>query len=412
MCGIAGILSSKSRKFNYSTFCYLGMLNDSRGGDSCGIFIDGKVEYGTGANKLFSNFFITSRLLKDTKHASIALVHCRKASIGAVNEYTAQPVVIKNKSGKVEYVLMHNGTIYNYRNLAQKYLPGMSIEGLTDSQVMAMIFYNCGYDVLNEYIGSGVFVIVDYRSKEVLMFKGASLYTQYAQTFCEERPLFYCIYKEQFYFSSIMSSLAALGANVYSLPANSLIKIPEMKVIATYSRDTCYQEWYNSYYSTARYVDYCDYDNTYFLNGKIIHGMYYLSDFGKVMDFGSNQVYFFNGIPMKNNNAFSYINKIYLDSKLPISDFVEKFKNVIRYLSISEVYKSGDLWYHADSPGDCSLYTGPIKSLCSTMVLNVENGLEKVVKYEYNKPDFHKTYNINFKQVKLQCKSMMKLLEN
>ena len=56
MCGIFGQINKKRGKFNFSAFTTLGIANDSRGGDSCGIFIDGKVEYGTDGKKLFSNF--------------------------------------------------------------------------------------------------------------------------------------------------------------------------------------------------------------------------------------------------------------------------------------------------------------------------------------------------------------------
>ena len=41
MCGLFGLVGKHSRSFDYSTFCTLGIANDSRGGDSCGIFIDG-----------------------------------------------------------------------------------------------------------------------------------------------------------------------------------------------------------------------------------------------------------------------------------------------------------------------------------------------------------------------------------
>ena len=48
MCGIFGHISlEKKKKFNFPLFATLGIHNDTRGGDSCGIFIDGKSEYGT-----------------------------------------------------------------------------------------------------------------------------------------------------------------------------------------------------------------------------------------------------------------------------------------------------------------------------------------------------------------------------
>ena len=46
MCGIYGIINKDPETLDYATFCCLGLANDLRGGDSCGIFFDGKTEYG------------------------------------------------------------------------------------------------------------------------------------------------------------------------------------------------------------------------------------------------------------------------------------------------------------------------------------------------------------------------------
>lgn len=94
MCGIFGMISRKTKPFNKRAFCTMGVRNDSRGGDSCGIFIDGLVEYGVDKKKLFINFFRESPLLAHTTECRIALGHCRKASVGKVSVETAQPVVL------------------------------------------------------------------------------------------------------------------------------------------------------------------------------------------------------------------------------------------------------------------------------------------------------------------------------
>ena len=52
MCGIFGIINTKKTKLDKKCFNVLGINNDSRGGDSCGIFIDGEVEYGVNTEKL------------------------------------------------------------------------------------------------------------------------------------------------------------------------------------------------------------------------------------------------------------------------------------------------------------------------------------------------------------------------
>ena len=162
MCGIFGIVTKSTRSFDFPTFCTLGIANDSRGGDSCGYFIDGHYEYGAkGDNKWFQCFFQDNKFLTGLKMSSVAFGHCRKASVGTIDETTAQPVVLTNANGKVEYVLMHNGTIYNYKELAHKYIPDIEITSMTDSQVMARIFYRSGYKALSEYNGAAVFAIAE-----------------------------------------------------------------------------------------------------------------------------------------------------------------------------------------------------------------------------------------------------------
>ena len=208
MCGLFGVITTKPTKLTKTIFNVLGVENDTRGGDSCGIFIDGQVEYGVNENKYYSNFFKNSKLLKATKKCSIALGHCRKASVGVINETTAQPIVLTNDDGKVEFVVMHNGTIYNYKELARKYIPEIDITGLTDSQVMARIFYYKGYDVLNEYYGGAVFVIVDYRENKpkILLWKGASKQNSACLNKTEERPFKFTVSNDKFIFSSLGTS--------------------------------------------------------------------------------------------------------------------------------------------------------------------------------------------------------------
>lgn len=201
MCGLAGIISTEKTEFNINHFNILGTLNDERGGDSCGIFIDGKVEYGVSDRKLFRNFTTS---INYPKSASIALLHCRKASPGyPVNLDQAQPVVIR-RGNKIEFVLMHNGTILNIGELSNKYLPEPNTLGMSDSQILAEIIYEHGYDVLEEYTGCAVLIMVDYRSltPEVLMFKGSSCYNENKTK--SERPLVYMINEGKLYFRRCM----------------------------------------------------------------------------------------------------------------------------------------------------------------------------------------------------------------
>lgn len=251
MCGIFGTINSnKPKRFKYTAFAGLGIINDSRGGDSCGVFIDGKYEYGTYTEKLFKNFMLKSKVLEEFrgKDVSIAIGHCRKASVGAVNEANAQPVILKDENGNPEFVLIHNGTIKNYGELAKKYIPETDIKDMTDSQIMARIFYKAGYNVLSEYYGGGVFFIVDYRSGKPVckFFQGYSKPTEYSKDLVQERPFYFSYRDGTLIFSSIYEMLMAAcpGATLFEPSENVLYSYSEhgLVVEGKYPRDKVAQQ--------------------------------------------------------------------------------------------------------------------------------------------------------------------------
>lgn len=253
MCGIFGVINGKKPKqFRYTAFAGLGILNDSRGGDSCGIFIDGKYEYGVNDKKLFKDFMLNSKLLEETRgtEVKVAIGHCRKASVGAVNEANAQPVILKDADGNPEFVLIHNGTIKNHEELAKKYIPEIDVTNMTDSQIMARIFYKSGYSVLSEYYGGGVFFIVDYRGRKnpkCYFFQGYSKSTTYAKDATQERPFYFVNRDNTLMFSSIYEMLQAAcpEATVFQ-PAedNILYSFSEKGLVqeGTYSRENVAQQ--------------------------------------------------------------------------------------------------------------------------------------------------------------------------
>lgn len=435
MCGIWGIVNTRPRKFDYTTFCTLGIANDTRGGDSCGYFIDGNYEYGTKTvNKWFQYFFVKNKFLNTVNKSTIAFGHCRKASVGAINEATAQPVVISNKDGKVEYVLMHNGTIYNYEELAKKYIPNIDIKGLTDSQVMANIFYYSGYESLNEYVGGAVFAIIDYRyeSPKVLLFKGASKKLQYDKEASEERPLYCCIdsEKEELVFSSISSYLYALRPelNVIDINTNCIFEFKGRKLIPikSISRDNIVREkpltsiinsfnWQNiddyNYFISLNYTN-----NTYSSNCKKLHGKIILTEYGMILNESSNyskcrEIYFWNGVALKNSVCYKFLSVLKKEYK--DKNFDKKFNNLIRYFSIDGIYESNGIWYKAISPFDSVLFTGQLSMLTSTSTVNFLEGFKRSTIYSKGCIMGFSSLNdskidYDFKKIKEECKSLMK----
>lgn len=237
MCGIAGYIGNNFNKYKFNI---LGLYNDSRGGDSCGIFInnDGvnSVYYGHDKTKLYKNF-VELGGLKDVNLESpnFALLHCRKASVGGISLATAQPVVIRNAQNEIVFAMIHNGTLINYRELANKYSVDFELNE-TDSQIFCKTIYAAGYGVLSEYDGAGAFVFWDKRDgvDTIKVFKGASLFYENDSALYIERPLF-CINDENSYwFSSMQESLEFIndtGSKIEPVKSNTLITIKNGRVI-------------------------------------------------------------------------------------------------------------------------------------------------------------------------------------
>lgn len=263
MCGLFGIISKEKVNVDKRAIACLGFVNDTRGGDACGLFIDGEIEYGTeGKNVNFFEFFRQSKLFKNATKANVVLGHCRKASVGGKSADKAQPIIIKSKDdpNKIDFVLLHNGTIKNYTDLAKKYIPDVDISGLSDTQIMALIFYKKGYDCLAEYNGGAVFVIADYRSGKpiVRMWKGCSKEYSYSKEETEERPLYVVGCNNKVIFSSIPEMLTCLYPenDVKTIKPNTLCRFLDGRLVTEreFDRSKCVQTVtsYSSAYTDDR----------------------------------------------------------------------------------------------------------------------------------------------------------------
>lgn len=380
MCGIAGIINLKKQKFNKPLFNILGIANDKRGGDSCGVFIDGNYEYGVNKTKLYEDFFYESKLLKETTESKTAFLHCRKASVGKIGLETAQPVII-TEDDEVKYCLIHNGTIHNYEELAKKYIPEINIKGLTDSQVMARIFYYKGYDALSEYNGGAVFAIADYRENKdnprIFFWKGSSKNYSTSKEASEERPFFWASTKTVFVFSSIVTHLDAVYGenNVYTIIENNLIELKDndLVIVKHYDRSKCQQNkiyvsnynygknkpadnndtsWWGNYGNTS-YI-YANLDGDYMSKGSKIHGKKFCSAHGTAFDYNFEAkhamwTYFYHGILLYNEFSFNLIEKIrkgFIDQNkkyLNSEEFYKDYPEIVSYFSYLpiDVMKNG-----------------------------------------------------------------------
>jgi hypothetical protein len=414
MCGLFGIINSKPDTFRSDIFTVLGIANDSRGGDSCGVFIDGKVEYGIGQRALFENFFWDSKLINNTEVCQVALGHDRKASVGAVTIEKAHPIIIKNKEGNTDFVLIHNGTIHNYEDLAKKYIPNIDYKNYSDSQVLALILYYKGFDVLSEYQGGTAFIAVDYRKGEPItyFFKGASKETSTSEKESVERPLFLAFDKNKIVLSSIASYLCALMKDVYEVKSNRVYEYTNGKIYIykTIDRSKCTQSKYTyvytdyNGYSSYNYIKWKNIDNCYYedTTDEPLHGKYRISNYGRIMKKKNGEIptstmvkiftiYFFKGIPFRDKYSYNIVNKAYKKSKLTKEEFLSKNMPFIRFYSASPQFFDGQMCMMATSETGYIPYNGTIYVLgrCESRVFH--NGVFEKVSYGQ---DYMKAFEI------------------
>lgn len=356
MCGLSAIISKEPTTFDVNHFNILGTLNDERGGDSCGIWIDGKVEYGIGDKSYFRDFTYKR---KYPKKASIAFLHCRKTSVGNITNLSqCHPVVINTKKGK--FVLMHNGTITNAETLAKKYIPNLNTTGMSDTQIMAHIMCHHGYDVLSEYEGTAVFVIADYRFDvpKVFLFKGSSCYNEAGSK--SERPLVYITHDGKFYCSSMFSSLMCIShkATIYEVPTNKLLVVDDQQlfVVKEFDRSKLTKKTYSSHsWSMPNYKNnkiwYSKKDGLYYNDDLVAHGVFSLYPSGYMVNtYYSSYVdykdsYFFYGRLVYNKQCFDF-----LEGLVDLIDddvLVKNCPEIIDYFSVTPAVID-DLYYRVD----------------------------------------------------------------
>lgn len=240
MCGIIAWSGKDPKQFNSDKLNILGLFNESRGGDSCGVAIDGEIYYGIDKNKKFDDFIINKNYPKP-KIVPAVIGHTRKGSVGLHTVHNAHPFGYGDLNDNYEFIGCHNGTLIDYDDLAKKYDISISLytennvwdRRKNDSEVLLEILYKTrNINVLEEYIGGAALVFQDLRDPDTIFaFHGASkkevgdnglLY--------EERPLYYYQESENsLYISSIEEALLFIGGekdkNVFEFEHNILYEI-------------------------------------------------------------------------------------------------------------------------------------------------------------------------------------------
>lgn len=256
LCGLFGYVGTEAP--NIWKLHILGLANQERGKDSCGLYWNNGVVRGVNSDSLYYKMMQKYNFLDHNGVDYVAIGHTRSKTVGAATLKNAHPFEIvkykkENSEDDLEVVLVgaHNGTLDNHEELAEKYKTNIK-HCEVDSHALFEILAGGkkNHTVLSEYIGAASLLFTNPKYPDTLyVWRGESRLDDYAKVEEEERPLFYYETGTGFYFSSLEESLFAIGGSkscVHEVPANTLMKIKGIKVTKTeYSRANASQKiWF------------------------------------------------------------------------------------------------------------------------------------------------------------------------
>ena len=285
-CGIFAWSGKKHTAFDRSKFDILGIMNETRGVDSCGYTVDGEIYTGIGTQKVYRDFIAQTQRLKP-KEIPIVIGHTRWSTVGAHTSHNAHPFGFGSTEDgeKYAFIGVHNGTLLNHSDLAKNYEVSTTSKGSDnvvrtkiDSEILLEIIYKSkNFKVLSEYNGAAALVFYNVLEPNVIYcYHGMSKKWTSDKEPSEERPLFY--YQEtknSVYISSLEESLLAIGGtekNVFPFEYNTVYKITDGDVSKAekfrVSRQARTQKSnfgsYGNYPSRNNYNGYgCGWDDTY-----------------------------------------------------------------------------------------------------------------------------------------------------
>jgi hypothetical protein len=208
MCGIFGAqLKSKTSKdvarLAMAKIKLLGLYNQSRGKDSCGLSVDRTIVKGVNAIKHWDDFIEKTILPSPTNDFTI-IGHTRASTRGSHSEENAHPFLVKD-----HLVGAHNGNIQNIDTLLKKY-DLKPADYNVDSQGLYALIEQEGFSILNEYVGYAALAFKYLDDPNTLyLYHGASKQVKSGKPI-EERPLFFLETSEGVYFSSLAEALDAI----------------------------------------------------------------------------------------------------------------------------------------------------------------------------------------------------------
>lgn len=188
MCGISGLWRfSETREHHQQDVRIIDLMNQAmvhRGPDSEGIWGD--------------------------QNSGIVLGH-RRLRIIDTTQLGDQPM----HSSSNRYCIVFNGEIYNYRSLAN-YLSanGIALRGGSDTEVLVELFELLGPEMLASLDGMFAFAIFDKVENRLFV----------ARDRMGEKPLYWCVRNDVFYFSSELKPLMAIPNEVNIISSTSIVQ--------------------------------------------------------------------------------------------------------------------------------------------------------------------------------------------
>lgn len=238
-CGIFAFYGD-NKYFSRDKFNILGIFNDSRGGDACGIGSNNYLETFCGTH---SKYFCNSIAdFKELPTSNFYLGHTRATS---ANNLISKGVPVYSQPLKFSKtsVGVHNGTLYNVEALAKEFkiclefkVNNVSYKGNDSMLLLYTLLAKNDYSILTKYIGAAALIWHNKEEDSFNFFHGKS--KNLAHALEEERPLY--ILKntdnDSIWLSSMYNSLEAI------MIPNSYIEEVPFNTVFTYKNNKLYSE--------------------------------------------------------------------------------------------------------------------------------------------------------------------------
>lgn len=415
MCGLFGFSGDFENDFNWDKIKILGIANDIRGGDACGLSTaKNTIHFAKKEKKfddVFENFVLPNKVDNGLK---IVLGQTRKSSrllrdfLG--EEYT-QPIRMFDNDGNVLSMGMHNGTLKNHEDLIDEFEVPPFIPQVTDDGEIKMVKPNDSmtllwilsikkdYSVIKKYDGAATIIWYDMKDEILYLYSGSSL-NQY-NVELRERPLYMLRQKNSFWFSSLKKPLLHInheeGAIIeetetnclYSIKNGEILKIDdskefdrsEVKENYSYRQSTYTEEFFPAKTDNTRTSIFKEKKlKVWMLNGKYMlesdemNGIYHVnkdgyvtistkSSFcktGLIVKDGSVIVtsphFFINGIHINKSEDYNRLTRILKYDNMPKDDFNKELAKAAGYPI--KIGSQGEYYYYDNLRDDLELADG------------------------------------------------------